>query len=95
MVLGVIVVAGRDGLLAVWVRSQRREVHIARLVLATIGMGFVLWLLSAELFLIGAICLYCTSVHIFTFILFMLVTTGWETATAAWNGTNRAAAQPA
>ena len=36
-------------------------------------MAFVLWLVYAELFLIGAICLFCTAVHALTFILFALV----------------------
>lgn len=51
-------------------RSRRREVHVARLALAVVGMAFVLWLLAAELLLIGAICLYCTAVHVVTFALF-------------------------
>lgn len=55
--------------------SSRREVAVARLVLATAGMGFVLYLVSMELFVIGAICLYCTGVHLTTFLLFALVAT--------------------
>jgi uncharacterized membrane protein len=54
-------------------RSPRREVHLARLVLAGVGMGFVLWLLSAELLIIGNICLWCTGVHVVTFALFVCV----------------------
>ena len=44
------------------------------------GIGFVLCLLYAELFTIGAICLYCTSVHVITFVLFGLT----AFAAAAW-----------
>ena len=44
------------------------------------GIGFVLCLLYAELFTIGAICLYCTSVHVITFALFVLT----MIAAAAW-----------
>ena len=44
------------------------------------GIGFVLCLLYAELFIIGAICLYCTSVHVITFLLFGLTVF----AAAAW-----------
>lgn len=46
-----------------------------RLRLATMvaGVGMVLYLVYAELFQIDAICLYCTSVHIITFLLFALV----------------------
>lgn len=52
-----------------------RDVRVAwlRLVMAITGIGMVIYLLSAELFSIGAICLWCTSVHVVTFILFVLV----------------------
>jgi uncharacterized membrane protein len=53
-------------------RSTLREVHLVRIAALIVGMGFVLYLLYAELFLIGSICLYCTSVHAITFILFVL-----------------------
>ena len=53
-------------------RSARREVHIVRLASTVVGIGFVLYLIYAELFIIGSICLYCTSVHVLTFVLFAL-----------------------
>jgi len=53
-------------------RSTRREVHLVRIGSVIVGMAFVLYLLYAELFLIGSICLYCTSVHAITFVLFVL-----------------------
>jgi uncharacterized membrane protein len=53
-------------------RATRREVHLARIAALVAGVGFVLYLLYAELFIIGSICLYCTSVHVVTFILFVL-----------------------
>jgi uncharacterized membrane protein len=53
-------------------RATRREVHLVRIGALVVGMGFVLYLLYAELFLIGSICLYCTSVHALTFVLFVL-----------------------
>jgi uncharacterized membrane protein len=53
-------------------RSGRREIAVARLVSLVVGTGFVLYLLYAELFQIGSICLYCTSVHVITFLLFVL-----------------------
>ncbi|HEV3212116.1 MAG TPA: vitamin K epoxide reductase family protein [Acidimicrobiales bacterium] len=56
-------------------RSQRREVHLARLVFAAVGMAFVLWLLIAELLIIGHICEYCTGVHVVTFALFVCIVT--------------------
>jgi uncharacterized membrane protein len=53
-------------------RAARREVHLVRIAALIAGIGFVLYLLYAELFIIGSICLYCTSVHALTFILFVL-----------------------
>jgi uncharacterized membrane protein len=44
-----------------------------RLGSVVIGIGFVLYLVYAELIEIKAICLYCTSVHILTFLLFVFV----------------------
>jgi uncharacterized membrane protein len=61
-------------------RAARREVHLVRIGALIVGMGFVLYLLYAELFIIGSICLYCTSVHALTFILFVLT----MFAAAAW-----------
>jgi uncharacterized membrane protein len=60
--------------------ATRREIHLARIAALIAGMGFVLYLLYAELFIIGSICLYCTSVHALTFILFLLT----MFAAAAW-----------
>jgi uncharacterized membrane protein len=61
-------------------RSGRREVHIVRLASTVVGIGFVLYLIYAELFIIGSICLYCTSVHVLTFVLFAFT----AFAAAAW-----------
>ena len=54
---------------------KTRDVRVAwlRLAMAVSGIGFVLYLLYAELFLIKAICEYCTGVHLITFALFILV----------------------
>ena len=61
-------------------RASRREIHLARIASLVVGIGFVLYLIYAELFTIGSICLYCTSVHVITFVLFVLV----AFAAAAW-----------
>jgi uncharacterized membrane protein len=45
----------------------------ARLGGVIVGIGFVLYLIYAELFLVDAICLWCTSVHVLTFLLFGLI----------------------
>ena len=50
-----------------------RIVSWARLALSLSGMCFVLYLVYAELYVIKAICLWCTGVHIVTFLLFILV----------------------
>ncbi len=67
-------------------RARRREVGLLRLASMVVGIGFVLYLLYAELFDIGSICLYCTSVHVITFLLFVL--TGL--AVAVWGLSPRA-----
>lgn len=54
-------------------RARAPQVHLARLVAAVVGIGFVLWLVYAELVLIGAICLWCTVAHVLAFGLFAIV----------------------
>lgn len=55
-----------------WIRS-------ARIGIVSAGMVFVLWLFYAELFVIRAICLWCTAMHVLTFGLFVLVVLfGWS-----------------
>lgn len=73
---------------AMW-RSQDRRVHLARLVLMVVGMAFVLYLLAAELLVIGNICLWCTSVHVATFVLF-IVTMATVPAMLGWGNRGRA-----
>jgi len=53
-------------------QSARREIHLVRIASMVVGIGFVLYLIYAELFTIGSICLYCTSVHAIMFVLFVL-----------------------
>jgi uncharacterized membrane protein len=67
-------------------RSLNRWIHLARLLLSVAGVGMIIYLISAELFTIKAICLWCTSVHVITFLLFVLIVTtapvvlGWGEA---------------
>ena len=61
-------------------QAERREIHLARIAAMVAGVGFVIYLLYAELFIIGNICLYCTSVHVITFVIFVLT----MFAVAAW-----------
>jgi uncharacterized membrane protein len=53
-------------------RIQRREVHVVRLASIVVGMGFVMYLIYAELYQIGDVCEYCSGVHIVTFLLFCI-----------------------
>jgi uncharacterized membrane protein len=59
---------------AAW-RSADRRIHLARLILSVTGVGMIIHLIIAELFIIKAICLWCTSVHVITFILFVIIVT--------------------
>jgi uncharacterized membrane protein len=47
----------------VW-RRGARATALARTILATTGFLFVLWLVIAEVLIIGHICLWCTGVHV-------------------------------
>jgi len=57
---------------ALW---RRRDTRLwqARIAVAGLGMLFVIYLIFAELFLIEALCLWCTAVHLVTFGLFAVV----------------------
>jgi uncharacterized membrane protein len=66
---------------AAW-RSANRAVRWARLGIAVAGMGMVLWLVYVELFRLDAICLWCSVVHVLTFVLFV-VTVGGSAALSA------------
>jgi uncharacterized membrane protein len=69
--------------------AKSRRVHVARLALVSLGMAFAVYLVACELLIIGNICLWCTSVHFVTFVLFVLVVStvppmlGWGSAEAA------------
>jgi uncharacterized membrane protein len=53
-------------------RMQSRLLGLARLASVIVGMGFVVYLIYAELFQIGQACEYCSVVHAVTFLLFVL-----------------------
>jgi uncharacterized membrane protein len=54
-------------------RSPLPVIWWVRLGGAVAGMGFVLYLIYVELVQVGNICLWCTSVHVITFLLFVLL----------------------
>jgi uncharacterized membrane protein len=56
----------------VWRRPDPRLWRI-RIGVAALGLAFVLYLIFAELFLIEALCLWCTAVHLVAFGLFAVV----------------------
>ena len=55
-------------------RARAYWVHVTRFVLTVVAMGFVLWLVYAELIIINHICEYCTGVHLITFALLIVLT---------------------
>ena len=59
-------------------RSPSMWLARARLAAVICGMGMVLYLISMEAFVIHAICIWCSAVHLLQFALFILVTTGWQ-----------------
>ena len=61
-------------------RSTLRAVAPLRLVMVIVSIGFVSYLLYTELYVIHAICLWCSAVHVLTFIVFVAVVTGWDEA---------------
>jgi len=54
-------------------RATWAPVRWARFGSVIVGMVFVLYLLYTELFTLNAICLFCTIVHVITFLLFALI----------------------
>ncbi len=60
---------------AVWRRGER-WLDRARLAWLTTGLGMALYLVWAELYRIHAICLWCTAVHVLTFLLWITVLFG-------------------
>jgi uncharacterized membrane protein len=68
-------------------RTNLPALRWARLGSVIVGMVFVLYLIYTELITLGQICLWCTSVHVITFLLFGLIVfsaaAGYGTAPAA------------
>lgn len=59
----------------VW-RRPEPWIDVLRLVLLVAGLGMVLYLVWAELFRIHAICAWCTTIHVDTFVLLGVVAVG-------------------
>lgn len=64
-------------------RSTDRRLHLARLILSILGVGMIIYLFVEELFIIKALCIWCTVIHVVGFLLFVvIVTTAPQTLTA-------------
>ena len=73
-VLGLVFFVGMAALTwpPAWRAADRRIARL-RLWASVAGIAFVLYLVYEELFAIGAICLWCTAVHLITFALFVII----------------------
>jgi len=72
-ILGLLFYVAAVPLFSPWLwRVQWRPLQLGRVVSVIIGMGFVMYLIYAELYQIGDVCEYCTGVHIVTFLLFCI-----------------------
>lgn len=70
--LGYFAVMALLNLPLVW-KMGRTSIDVVRLALAISGIGFALYLIYAELVIINAICLWCSTAHVLAFILFVVV----------------------
>jgi uncharacterized membrane protein len=68
-----------------WLTTDVRVAWV-RLAMAVTGIGFVLYLLYAELFIIKNLCEYCTGVHLVTFALFVLIVMTFPSMVARSSG---------
>ena len=67
-------------ILAWWPRAKMSAgFEMFRLLVALGGVGFILYLIYAEIVEIGAICLWCTSVHVLTVLIFLVLLYAWMT----------------
>jgi uncharacterized membrane protein len=57
-------------------RSHNIWVRRLRLTASVVGVGMIFWLIYVELFKLNAICLYCSSVHVITLLLFIVTAVG-------------------
>lgn len=61
-------------------RAQSPLFRYARLAWCLVGVGTAVWLIYAELFRLDAICLWCTSVHILSLLVFGVTAFGMADA---------------
>ena len=76
-VLGLVWAVVMTGLTSPWAgRAAARWVDGARLVVSGTGAAMVLYLVYVELFRVGAICLWCTAIHVTAVCLFGVILAG-------------------
>jgi uncharacterized membrane protein len=66
--------------------SQILAVRVGRVVWSLVGVGTAVWLIYAELFRIHNICLWCTSVHVISLLLFILTVFGTAVTSPDYGG---------
>jgi uncharacterized membrane protein len=76
-VLGLVWALAMTSLTVPWAwRARAAWVHRVRIALSAAGAAMVLYLVYVELFRIGAICLWCTAMHVTAVCLFAVVLAG-------------------
>jgi uncharacterized membrane protein len=89
-VLGLVFFFVMAALQSAWAwRVQTWWMNAARIGWCVVGLASVLKLIYDELYKIDAICLWCTSVHVITFIVFVITVFGtlsWSARRAEANG---------
>jgi uncharacterized membrane protein len=76
-VLGLVWAAAMTALTVPWAwHARARWIDLTRVVLSGAGAAMVLYLVYVELFRIGAICLWCTAMHVTAVCLFAVILAG-------------------
>ena len=73
--MGWFVIAGALAALAAFRGQERRDLRLATLAWASLGMLTVFYLVYTELVSLHTICIWCTSVHIIIFVMFLIAVT--------------------
>lgn len=74
--LAYFVAMGAACLPAAW-RSGAAWLAWGRVAATVAGLGMVVYLVYQEAIVLHAICVWCTCVHVLTFVMFLIVVTGW------------------
>jgi uncharacterized membrane protein len=57
--------------------------YLARLILSILGVGMIIYLFVEELFIVEALCVWCTAIHVVGFLLFVIIVTTTPTSGGA------------